>query len=39
MTVERVPGAGHFLPEERPGLMAERVREFFPVRAGAAAVA
>lgn len=24
MTVERVPGAGHFLPEERPELVADR---------------
>ncbi len=29
MTVERVPGAGHFLPEERPQLVAERARELF----------
>ncbi|HVE68817.1 MAG TPA: alpha/beta fold hydrolase [Solirubrobacteraceae bacterium] len=29
MTVERVPGAGHFLPEERPGLVAARIREQF----------
>ena len=26
MTVERVPGAGHFLPEEQPALVAEHVR-------------
>ncbi len=25
MTVERIPGAGHFLPEERPELIAERI--------------
>lgn len=37
MTVERVPGAGHFLPEERPGLVAERIRELFPAAAPAAA--
>ena len=24
LTIERVPGAGHFLPEERPELVAER---------------
>jgi pimeloyl-ACP methyl ester carboxylesterase len=29
MVVERVPGAGHFLPEERPELVAERARELF----------
>lgn len=29
MTVERVPGAGHFLPEERPEVVAERARELF----------
>lgn len=33
MTVEWVPGAGHFLPEERPGLVARRIRELFPARA------
>jgi pimeloyl-ACP methyl ester carboxylesterase len=27
--VEEVPGAGHFLPEERPDLTAERMLEFF----------
>jgi pimeloyl-ACP methyl ester carboxylesterase len=26
MRVERVPGAGHFLPQERPRLIAERIR-------------
>jgi pimeloyl-ACP methyl ester carboxylesterase len=26
MRVERVPGAGHFLPQERPRLIAERVK-------------
>jgi pimeloyl-ACP methyl ester carboxylesterase len=37
MTVERVADAGHFLPEERPDVVAERARELFPVRAGASA--
>ncbi len=32
MTVERVPGAGHFLPQERPRLIAERASNA-PVRA------
>jgi pimeloyl-ACP methyl ester carboxylesterase len=27
MTVERIPDARHFLPEERPELIASRVRE------------
>jgi pimeloyl-ACP methyl ester carboxylesterase len=27
LEVERVPGAGHFLPEERPDLVADRARE------------
>jgi len=31
MIVERVPDAGHFLPEERPELVAERVSELCPV--------
>jgi pimeloyl-ACP methyl ester carboxylesterase len=29
MTVERVPKAGHFLPEERPELVAARASELF----------
>ena len=29
MTVERVPRAGHFLPEERPELVSERAESFF----------
>jgi pimeloyl-ACP methyl ester carboxylesterase len=29
MTLEWVPGAGHFLPEERPELVVERARELF----------
>jgi pimeloyl-ACP methyl ester carboxylesterase len=29
LTVERVPGAGHFLPEERPDVVVERARELF----------
>jgi pimeloyl-ACP methyl ester carboxylesterase len=29
MTVERVPEAGHFLPEERPELVAARIEELF----------
>jgi pimeloyl-ACP methyl ester carboxylesterase len=29
MTVERLPGARHFLPEEEPGLVAERTRALF----------
>jgi pimeloyl-ACP methyl ester carboxylesterase len=28
LTVEVVPGCGHFLPEERPDLVAERARSF-----------
>jgi pimeloyl-ACP methyl ester carboxylesterase len=28
MTLEKVPGVGHFLPEEEPGLVRERVLEF-----------
>jgi pimeloyl-ACP methyl ester carboxylesterase len=28
MTLEKVPGAGHFLPEEEPDLIRERVLEF-----------
>lgn len=30
MEVEWVPGAGHFLPEERPELVAERIKEILP---------
>jgi pimeloyl-ACP methyl ester carboxylesterase len=29
MTVEKVPGVGHFLPEEVPDLLRERVLDFF----------
>jgi pimeloyl-ACP methyl ester carboxylesterase len=29
MTVELVPGCGHFIADERPQLVAERAREFF----------
>jgi pimeloyl-ACP methyl ester carboxylesterase len=29
MTLEHVPGVGHFLPEEVPDLLRERVLEFF----------
>jgi pimeloyl-ACP methyl ester carboxylesterase len=29
MTLEWVPDAGHFLPEERPGLVVQRARELF----------
>jgi pimeloyl-ACP methyl ester carboxylesterase len=29
LEVERVPGAGHFLPEERTELVVERARELF----------
>jgi pimeloyl-ACP methyl ester carboxylesterase len=29
MVVERVPGAAHFLPEERPDLVVQRARELF----------
>jgi pimeloyl-ACP methyl ester carboxylesterase len=29
MTVEEVPGCGHFIADERPELVAERAREFF----------
>lgn len=29
LTVERAPGARHFLPEERPQLVADRARELF----------
>ena len=40
LTVERVPGAGHFLPEERPDVVVERARGAVrgrpPERAGAA---
>jgi pimeloyl-ACP methyl ester carboxylesterase len=29
MSVELVPGCGHFIADERPGLVAERARDFF----------
>jgi pimeloyl-ACP methyl ester carboxylesterase len=29
MTIEFVPGCGHFIADERPGLVAERARTFF----------
>ena len=29
MTVEEVPGCGHFIADERPDLVAERARDFF----------
>jgi pimeloyl-ACP methyl ester carboxylesterase len=29
ITFERVPDTGHFLPEQRPGLVTERLLEFF----------
>lgn len=32
MTVERVPGAGHFLPEEQPALVVERARSILATR-------
>ena len=32
MEVERIPRAGHFLPEERPELVASRARTFFGER-------
>jgi pimeloyl-ACP methyl ester carboxylesterase len=28
MTLEKLPGVGHFLPEEVPDLLRERVLEF-----------
>jgi pimeloyl-ACP methyl ester carboxylesterase len=33
LAVETVPGAGHFLPEERPELVARRARELFGLSA------
>jgi pimeloyl-ACP methyl ester carboxylesterase len=35
MDVERVPGAGHFLPDEQPELVAARTGSLFPCRAAA----
>jgi pimeloyl-ACP methyl ester carboxylesterase len=32
MRVEQVPGAGHFLPQERPRLIADRIRGAGPRR-------
>jgi pimeloyl-ACP methyl ester carboxylesterase len=31
MTVELVPGCGHFIADERPDLVAERARDFLAV--------
>jgi pimeloyl-ACP methyl ester carboxylesterase len=32
MEIEFVPGASHFIADERPGLVAERARELFGAR-------
>jgi pimeloyl-ACP methyl ester carboxylesterase len=37
ITVERVPDCGHWTPEERPELIAERARELFGSGSGATA--
>jgi pimeloyl-ACP methyl ester carboxylesterase len=37
MTVEWVPDVGHFLPDDRPGLVADRAIELFAPRASAVA--
>lgn len=37
MTVEEIPGAGHFLPEERPALVASRILDHLAVPAGVGA--
>ena len=39
MTIESIPGAGHFLPEERPELVAERVLAFLGAEQTAEAIA
>jgi pimeloyl-ACP methyl ester carboxylesterase len=37
MTVERVPGVGHFLPEESPGLVVKHAEDLFEGTRGASA--